>query len=140
MSTKIRFGEIESLPPAKSGIYEIHTDEGIPLKIGIGKDIRKRLLQHRASKQQRLRLKVRGNRENPNDVESKQSILAKHLYYDRSIATNYDLTTEEGRQAFLLDKCHIVFEITSTRAYAQELELALEHPKNFRYVGRVLIR
>jgi len=73
-------------------------------------------LQHRASRQNRLKLKPGGNRLNPNDVLSQESILAKHLYYNKTITKEYNLKTEDGRKAFLSDKCYIKFMKTKTRA------------------------
>jgi len=140
MTIRIRFSEIERSVPVRPGIYEIHTDNGLPLKVGVGGDIRKRLLQHRESRQDRLKLREGGDRSNPNDVSSKQSILAKHLYYDRSVTTEYDLTSEFGRRAFLLEKCYITFDVTATRADALKLEKERERLGCFRYVGRVVIR
>lgn len=136
--TKILFNEIEEKVLRKPGIYYIYTDDGCPIKVGIGVNLQKRLRQHRASKQCYLRLKQAGNRVNPNDVVSKQSILAKHLYYDKSLAPDYDLTTQAGRQTFLLERCYIVFEHMPTRECARNLEAALESQKLFRYVGRVI--
>jgi hypothetical protein len=140
MIRKTRFSEIERDVPAQAGIYEIHTFTGIPLKVGIGGDLRKRLLQHRASKQSALRLKAGGQRCNPSDVRSKESILAKHLYYDTSLVADYDLRSEAGRRMFLKEKCYFIFELTANRAEARELEKLREDRSQFRYVGNVLKR
>lgn len=140
MTRKIRFSEIESSVLARPGIYEIHTDSGIPLKVGIGGNIQKRLLQHRASRQARLKLKAGGQCSNPSDMQSKESILAKHLYYDTTVTTDFDLTLEAGRTAFLEEKCHIIFQTTSSRAEARELERKKENGGCFRYIGRVCKR
>jgi hypothetical protein len=72
----------------------IHTNDGCALKVGIGMNLRERLSQHRDSLDSRLRLKPGGTRDNPDDVESKGSILAKHLYYDSSVTSGYDLKSE----------------------------------------------
>lgn len=78
-----RFSEIEKyVTHDGSGLYEIQTQDGRPLKVGISKQLCRRLCQHRASRQKPLRLKPGGHRSNPSDVISKQSVLAKHLYYD----------------------------------------------------------
>jgi len=95
---KIRFSDIESIVPAKAGIYEMHTLTGIPLKVGISVNLQERLMQHRASRQSALKLKAGGERSNPKDVQSKSSILAKHLYYDTSLVADYDLKSEAGRR------------------------------------------
>lgn len=106
---RITFDEIEVLE-RRPGIYEIYTNLDIPLKVGIGKDLKKRLLQHRASRQSALKLRPGGSFDNPNDVMSKGSILAKHLYYDRSIAPDFNLTDEARRREFLISQCYIVFD------------------------------
>jgi len=135
MYQTIRFNEIEDKIPKGPGIYEIYTDSGIALKVGISSNIRKRLLQHRASRQNRLKLKPGGNRLNPNDVLSKESILAKHLYYDSTVTKEYNLATENGRKAFLSDKCYIRFKETETKAEARRMEKQLEMSGQFRYIG-----
>ena len=135
MVGKIRFSEIERIVPAQAGIYEIHTFAGTPLKVGISGNLRRRLLQHRASRQSALKLKAGGQRCNPSDVQSKGSILAKHLYYDTSLVADYDLKLEAGRQMFLEEKCYFIFDLTANRAEARELEKLREHQSQFRYVG-----
>ncbi len=140
MVNRIRFDEIKTVAPSESGIYEIHMNSGIALKIGIGVNLKKRLLNHYCSYQSCLRLKYQGNWNQPNDVKSKGSILAKHLYYDHSLAPEYDLTTQQGRRTFLSDQCYIIFETTLTREEARKLELSREKPSAFRYVGDVTIK
>src|SRR5688572_14697033 len=99
MHRPFRFSEIEQhVPDGQPGIYEIHTTSGIRLKIGISSNLRKRLIQHRQSRQTALKLKPGGNRSNPQDVQSKQSILTQHLYYDAQIAPDFDLVSESGRR------------------------------------------
>ena len=137
---RIRFSEIESFVPQKPGIYEIYTDAGLALKVGIGVNIRKRLLQHRASRQDRLKLKIGGHRSNPSDVRSKESILAKHLYYDAAVAPDYDLKSEAGRRAFLEERCHVRFEVCPNKTAARYHEEVRERQGHFRYVRTVLIR
>ena len=137
---RIRFSQIENIGAGKSGVYEIHTNAGIPLKVGIGGDLLSRLLQHRASRQSCLRLKPGGQRCNPSDVQSKGSILAKHLYYGASIASGYDLTSEIDRQRFLEEECYIVFEVTGNEGEARRREKLREQTGQFRYAGRVLKR
>src|SRR5208283_3689809 len=136
MIRKIRFSDIESIVPAQAGIYEIHTFTGIPLKVGISANLRKRLIQHRASRQSALKLKAGGQRCNPSDVQSKSSILAKHLYYDTSLIADHDLQSEAGRRTFLEEKCYFVFELTGNRAKARDLEKMRERQLQFRYVGK----
>jgi hypothetical protein len=140
MMSKVRFEKIENQIPSGPGLYEIHTDTGIALKVGIGVSLRKRLLKHQASRQSCLRLKSGGDRRNPDDVVSKGSILAKHLYYDQSITRMYDLQSEAGRRSFLFEKCHIIFRTTETKQAARELEKIRECGGAFRYVGRVTVR
>jgi len=132
---KIRFSDIEKVVSAKPGIYKISTDTGILLKVGIGGNLLRRLRQHRASRDSGLKLKPNGKWSDPDDVQSKASILAKHLYFDRTIAPDLDLTQEINRGKFLLERCNITFEFTSDRLAARELEKDCEH--GCRYVGRV---
>ena len=54
---RIRFPEIDTHVPKASGVYEIHTDEGVPLKVGVAIDLLKRLKSHRASRDSGLRWK-----------------------------------------------------------------------------------
>lgn len=70
-------------------------------------------------------------------MKSKRSILAKHLYFDRTIAAGYDLRTEEGRASFLEERCRIRFEGASSRKAARQREMVLESSKKYRYVGRL---
>ena len=140
MPAKVRFTEIKQVVPAKPGIYEIYTVTGTPLKVGIGGNLRKRLLQHHASRQSCLRLKPDGNWSNPKDVVSKGSILAKHLYYDSRFSKKHNLTTEAGRRMFLEENCFITFKVTPTRELARELEKLREQQCFFRYCSQVQAR
>ena len=133
-SFKIRFSEIETTVPASPGLYEIVTDEGGLLKVGISGNLRKRLIQHRQSRQSRLKLKEVGDWSNPSDVMSKQSILAKHLFFF-SPDTGFDLKTEAGRQAFLEQRCHVLVTVTLTREEAREMELLKERSGAYQFVG-----
>lgn len=134
--TCIRFSEIERYVPALPGLYEIYKDDGAALKVGIGVNLRKRLIQHRKSRQSRLILRTGGDWNNPADVRSAQSILAKHLYFAGSI-DGYDLRTEAGRQAFLEERCYIRFRITANREEARLLERELEAGGAFPFQGCV---
>lgn len=137
---KIKFSQVKDLVDPTFGIYEIFTNEGIALKVGIATDLRKRLIDHGNSKQKRLKVKDITQAIEPNNVISKQSILSKHLYFDTTIAKNYDLTTELGRQKFLENECHIIVKSTGTREEARELEKVLEKMGKYRYVGLVIWR
>jgi len=99
-----------------------------------------RLNKHRASLDSCLLLKTGGTRDNPDDVQSKGSILAKHLYYDSSIASGYDLKSEIGRRNVLLHECHILFWVTGTLQEAREIEKKREREGRFRHVDRVVKR
>lgn len=137
----MNFSDIEQhVPPHAAGIYEIHTRDGVRLKVGIAGDLRKRLRIHRASRQSGLRLCAGGDWANPLHVVSKSSILAKHLFFDSSLTTMYDLRTEEGRRKFLLEQCAFTFEILRTRAEAAVIEAERERSGAFRYVGRAITR
>lgn len=132
----IRFSEIEPCVPALPGIYEIYKIDGQSLKVGIGINLRKRLIQHRKSRQSRLILKTGGSWNDPADVRSAQSILAKHLYF-AGYVDGYDLRSEAGRQAFLEERCYIRFRVTSSREEARSLERVLEASGDFPIQGRV---
>lgn len=121
----------------KSGVYQIFTDDGIPLKVGIAAKLRARLRQHAKSSQKYLKFKHEGTDIQPSDVRSTRSILAKHLYFDSSIAPAYDLTTEEGRRKFLQAECYLMITYTDSKETARELEKLLEAKKIFRYQGAV---
>ncbi len=85
----------------------------------------------------------RGQREdgwvNPSEVRSKRSILAKHLYFDSSIAPRYNLRCEADRQKFLEQDCRIPVN-PMRRAAAREYERERERTACIRYVGRVINR
>ncbi len=122
MSRRLRFDELEGNVPSKPGIYEIYMLFGEALKVGVGKSLLQRLKDHRASRQGGLKLKPNGDWNDPSDVDSKKSILAKHLFFDSSIAKNYDLTLEVGRRRFLGEQCYFVFEMTDSREEAKRRE------------------
>lgn len=137
---KVRFEEIDARVPAAPGFYEIHTDNGIWLKCGIAQNLRRRLKQHWASRQSALRLRPDGSWAMPADVLSKSSILTKHLYYDESLAPEFDLESEAARVTFLTTCCYIRYCQTGTRAEARALEIIREREGGLRYSGRVMIR
>ena len=137
----ISFAEIESAIPANvAGLYEIRTRGGECLKVGIASDLRERLCTHRASRQSGLRLAAKGNWSDPANVRSKSSILAKHLFFDSELSLDYDLRSEVGRRAFLLEQCVLTFEVFPSRAAARIRETEREQSGLFRYVGRVIAR
>lgn len=132
---KVKFPEVSSVVPKKPGLYEIYTNDGLALKVGISNNLRRRLLQHFASRQKSLKLRVGGNWSNPDDVVSKSSILAKHLYFSNDFH-EYDLKTEDGRKLFLEKSCFIIFTVTRTRDEARVLEKAKESEAKFKFVGK----
>jgi hypothetical protein len=67
-------------------------------------------------------------------------ILAKHLYFDRSITDKYDLETETGRRAFLIAECYATIKYTDSIEEAKQLEAIREKEVPWRYIGRVVIR
>lgn len=133
---RIKFDEIDQVE-RRPGIYEIYTSSDVALKVGSGKNLRRRLRQHRASSQRALKLKPGGCFDNPSDVASKQSILAKHLYYDGSIAPAFNLRSEDGRQRFLMSQCYMVIEYTESWEDAKTLEASRESQVAWRYKRRV---
>lgn len=110
------------------------------LKVGIAGNLRRRLWQHRRSAQSGLKFRSGDSAIEPSAVVSKRSILAKHLYFDKSIAPEYDLRTETGRQQFLEERCRVTIEFTATRAAARELEILRECTREYRYCGLVIKR
>ena len=141
MQGGFRFSEIEQcVPPSVPGVYQIRMIRGTKLKAGIGGDLLRRLKTHRASRQSGLLLRLDGDWSNPSDVESKASILAKHLYFDEVIAPGYDLKSETGRQQFLEDCCVIDVQLTASRDEARHIEADLEASGGFRYQGDVVQR
>lgn len=139
MNYKIKFSEIDDKVNDSSGVYEIFTNQGIPLKVGISKNLKKRLQQHRNSRQKYLKIKNHDLPASPSNIVSKQSILTKHLYFDKSITANYDLSKEIDRQNFLENECYIIITDTNSREEARSIEKEKEK-MNFRYVGRIEIR
>ena len=133
------FEDLSTISSAQ-GIYEIYTQDGQGLKVGISTNLKRRLAHHTASRDSGLRLIPGGNRENPCDVQSKSSILAKHLFYDSSLTPDYDLRTQVGRCAFLRERCFFIVEYTLTIADARLTEKARELTGGFRYVGKVIRR
>lgn len=138
----INFAEIQNIVTNSPGLYVIYTNHGIPLKCGISVKLLKRLKDHRASCQSGLK-KQDGetvnpdDNLNPDDVRSKKSILAKHLFFDEEITDLYNLKTQKGRRDFLLYECYIEFEYTKTKEIARDLEIELESKSIFRYQGMV---
>jgi len=124
----------------KPGLYQIFTDEGMPLKVGIASNLRSRLRQHIRSAQKYLVFKTYDGSPNPNNVVSKRSILAKHLYFDEELTNSYDLKSEEGRNSFLINECYALITYTESREKAKELEAKFESMKIFRYQGTVIKR
>jgi len=140
MKRRVEFEEIASEVPESSGIYEIHTNDGTPLKVGIARNLRRRLASHFVSRQSGLKARVRGTSSwsCPSEVVSKASILAKHLYFDRAISHAWCLRTENGRRSFLSSSCYIDFEPLPFEL-AKEQERIRERSGVFRYVGKVKV-
>lgn len=132
----VPFTNVESIPEA-TGIYQIWTKEGGALKVGIASNLRKRLRQHRKSRQPKL---VGDDPVLPAAWRSKSSILAKHLFFDRSLDTAYDLSIQQGRQRYLDEKCVITYYVTGSRDEARRLEKELERTGQFAYCGEVQVR
>lgn len=110
------------------------------LKVGIATDLKQRLRDHGQSRQSGLKTIDTSQAMEPHNVRSKKSILAKHLWFDKTITKKYDLTTEFGRQEFLENECYIIVKSTSTREEARALEMIFENTGKYRYVGLVIWR
>jgi hypothetical protein len=137
-SSWLRFDQCEALPHG-SGVYEIRCGAEL-LKVGIAGDLHKRLRAHARSAQRRLLSKDTPPWPDPSGVKSSQSILAKHLYFDRSLAPAHDLRVEADRLRFLNEKCQFRYRTTETREEARTIEVELEKSGAYRYVGPVRIR
>lgn len=133
-----RFNNLEALKRSP-GLYQIHTFDGIPLKVGIAANLRHRLTQHARSLQGKLKPIADVTVSEPGHLRSKQSILAKHLYFDRALTENYDLETEVGRQNLLAHETYLLVTYTPTRDEALRLEKIAEASNIWRYQGRVKI-
>ncbi len=137
MAKRMRFSEVATIAGGRPGMYEVQTLRGVPLKVGIAGDLKVRLLQHAASLQSRLKLKPNGSWRRPRDVASKGSVLAKHLFFDRSITKRYRLRTQAGRRRFLENQCRVLIHSTHSRSAARAMEKARERTGRFRYTGAV---
>jgi len=139
MRARFRFSEVVKKVGCIPGYYEIWTLKGVLLKVGVAADLCKRLTQHGESLQRGLKgFNGKTSWVNPSKVRSKRSILAKHLYFDSSIAPGYDLRREADRQKFLEQDCRICFKPMVSRAAAREYERERERTACIRYVGRVI--
>ncbi len=136
---KVRFADIDVRVPKAPGVYEVHTDAGVPLKIGIAVNLLTRLKSHRASRESGLRWREGSDRTNPDDVVSKSSILAKLLYFDTALTATFDLKTELSRRRFLAERCYLLVT-PMTLEEALRVENEGERSDRFRYVGRVRAR
>ncbi|MER1969112.1 hypothetical protein [Castellaniella sp. GW247-6E4] len=132
---RTNFSDIEKDVPECPGIYEIYTLGDVPLKVGISVNLRRRLQQHKESRQKYLLLRPNGDWKNPSDIKSTRSILTKHLYF--STAEGFDLKIEADRQRYLLENCYILFKTTKSREVARKMEKQLEATGKFRFVGPV---
>ena len=135
----MRIDEAVVKAPSRPGLYQIKMGREF-LKVGISANLRKRLHQHAKSSQARLKSPLPEPWTDPNQVASKGSILAKHLYFDRQVTQVYDLCCEEHRVAFLREQCWVCFRPTRSREAARLLERELETTGKYRYVGRVVRR
>jgi excinuclease UvrABC nuclease subunit len=139
----LRFSEVSSRVKDAPGLYEIHTTSGRPLKVGIGRRLKRRLKQHAASRQSCLRplpSQAIEQVRHPTELRSKGSILAKHLFFDGGITTAYNLRTEAGRRAFLQNRCRIRVTYCASVEEALALERRLASRIAYRYCGRVTVR
>ena len=136
-ATIIGFDVVQTVP-TEPGVYEVWLRGGRALKVGIAMSLRKRLTTHAASRASGLKLKSGGKWTCPNDVMSKQSVLTKHLFFDREYSSQYDLCSENDRRRFLVERCEIRYRTTRTREEARAIERRLEKESRYKYVGRVV--
>jgi len=61
------------------------------------------------------------------------------LYFDSTIATGFDLTTQVDRRRFLAEHCHVLVRSMSLEEVLK-VEQVAEAAKAFRYVGLVQVR
>lgn len=73
----------------------------------------------------------------PSHLQAKQSILAKHLYFDTALTNAFNLKSEQGRQDFLKDETYLLITATSNIDEARRLEKIAESSDMWRYKGRV---
>ena len=137
---KVGFSDVPQEIPAAPGIYEIWTHSGMRLKVGISFNLKNRLSDHKASRDSGLKFSADcdTNDPKPGDVRSRKSVLAKHLYFDKTLTTDGDLTTEQKRRDFLLNSCYITFKEMPSRADARRIEKEIENQA--RYFGAVVSR
>jgi hypothetical protein len=135
----MRFSDVPQSLRGRHGVYEVRFDSLTLLKVGMSGDLYRRLSDHARSAQLGLKGPP-GPWESPKDVQSKRSILAKHLYFDRSIAPDLNLRTEQGRQAFLEGRCTVRYQVLPTTEAARALEQAMEKAGDYRYLRDVRIR
>lgn len=131
-----KFDALPAKLRGRPGVYEIRCGNRL-LKVGIGRDLLKRLRQHRNSSQKRLKGFTNGPWTSPSQVTSKASILAKHLYFDRSISKKHDLRTQEGRRDFLLSRCEVRVWTTTGRDEARAIEKRLQDTRKYRYCRKI---
>ena len=109
------------------------------LKVGMSGNLYRRLCDHARSPQRGLKGPAEPW-ENPSQVASKRSILAKRLYFDRSITPEFDLRTQDGCRSFLETRCMVRYQVLSTEEVVLAREQEMEERGGYRYLGDVLIR
>jgi hypothetical protein len=103
--------------PAKPGLYKIYRNDGMPLKVGISENLRRRLMSnHRLS-------------------NTHNSTLACHMELDESLAPNYNFAQRSERRKFLENECYILWEVIEDKKTLKQREQELEKAGKFRYTG-----
>ena len=103
--------------PKKPGLYEIYRNDGTPLKVGISKNLRRRLMSnHRLS-------------------STYNSTLACHMKRDKTLAPEYNLAKKSKRREFLENECYILWEVIEDEEELRRREKELEATGKFRYTG-----
>lgn len=126
------------------GLYEIFLIDGTKLKVGISENVRRRLLDHAKSYQSGLKLKSEFesfslDEAAPFMIDSKKSILAKHLFFDREFAEkfNVDLKSQTGRREFLAKYCLVQVWPFNSKIDARRLEERKEKAGGYRYAKEI---
>lgn len=148
---RIQFKKLKRDVEKDVGLYGIffrdRTGKVEGLKVGISKNLKRRLDSHFESRDSALKRKdglkmTPEYSDGPDGLVSKGSILAKHLFFDDELGRefNVNLKTKTGRKEFLNSHCFVLVQRTQSKKAAKVMENELEASNLFRYVREVIIR